>query len=114
MRYNITLGELYDKIKSYPQDIMDFRITDVFSWRGIFAEPCCSLSTEQTTKQENLDMLRRLTNEYFYGYEGGDYTYTFDNRIHFELDCSEYTAGGYLKKFIRRNKDSEIINHIFK
>lgn len=110
---NITLGELYDKIKSYPQDTMDFCITDIFSWRGIYAEPCCSLSTEQTTKQENLDMLRRLTNEVFYGYKGGDYTYTFDDRINFECDCSEYTDGKYLKGFIKRNKDSEIINHIF-
>lgn len=113
MKYNITLGELYDKIKSYPHDIMDFCITDVFSWRGVYAEPCCSLSTEQTTKQENLDMLRRLTNEVFNGYKGGEYTYTFDDWINFEWDYSEYSGGGYLKGFIKRNKDSEIINHIF-
>lgn len=113
MKYNITLGELYDKIKSYPHDTMDFCVEDVFSWRGVYAEPCCSLSTEHTTKQENLDMLRRLTNEVFYGYKGGEYTYTFDDRINFECDCSEYSGGGYLKGFIKRNKDSEIINHIF-
>ncbi len=113
MRYNITLGELYDKIKSYPQDTMDFCITDVFSWRGIYAEPCCSLSTKQTSKQENLDMLRRLTNEVFYGYKGGEYTYTFDDQIHFECDISSYTGGSYLKYFIKRNKYSGIINHLF-
>ena len=110
----MTLGELYDKIKSYPHDTMDFCITDVFSWRGIYREPCCSLSTtKQTTKQENLDMLRRLTNEVFRGYKGGEYTYTFDDTMHFEYDYGEYSSGGYLKDFIKRNEDSEIINHIF-
>lgn len=110
---NITLGEFYDKIESYPQDTMDFRITDVFSWRGVYAEPCCSLSTERTTKQENLDMLRRLTNEVFCGWKGGEYTYTFDDLIHFEYDEGEYSAGKYLMSFIKRNENSEIINHIF-
>ena len=110
----MTLGELYDKIKSYPHDTMDFCVTDVFSWRGSYDEPCCSLSTtKQTTKRENLDMLRRLTNEEFYGYKGGEYTYTFDDKINFECDCSVYSNGMYLKGFIKRNEDSEIINHIF-
>lgn len=113
MKYDITLGEFYDKIKSYPQDIMDFRITDVFSWRGIYKEPCCSLSTERTTKQENLDMLRRLINEVFCGYKGGEYTYTFDDFINFECDESAYSSGNYLKGFIKWNQDSEIVNHIF-
>ena len=110
----MTLGEFYDKIESWPSDTMNFRIEGVFSWRGIYAEPCCSLSTtKQTTKQENLDMLRRLTNEVFIGWKGGEFTYTFDDTIHFECDYSEYSSGGYLKGFIERNKDSEIINHIF-
>lgn len=113
MKHNITLGEFYDKIKSYHQDTMDFCITDVFSWRGIYREPCCSLSIKQTTKQENLDMLRRLTNEVFRGYKGGEYIYTFDDRINFECDCSDYSSGLYLKGFIEKNKDSEIINYIF-
>lgn len=113
MKHNITLGEFYDKIESYPQDTMDFRITDVFSWRGSYAEPCCSLSTEQTTKQENLDMLRRLIDEPFLGWKGGEYTYTFDDKINFEYDESDYSSGRYLTSFIKRNENSEIIKHIF-
>jgi hypothetical protein len=113
MKHNITLGEFYDKIKSYPQDTMNFHITDVFSWRGAYAEPCCSLSTEQTTKQENLDMLRRLIDEPFPGWKGGEFTYTFDDWIHFECDYGDYSSNRYLMGFLKRNKDSEIINHIF-
>ena len=109
----MTLKELYDKIESYPSDTMNFCIEDVFSWRGIYAEPCCSLLTKQTTKQENLDMLRRLTNEVFYGYKGGEYTYTFDDRINFECDCSAYSSGGYLKGFINKYKETQEIKHIF-
>ena len=113
MKRIITLGVFYDKIKSYPQDTMDFRITDVFSWRGAYAEPCCSLSTEQTTKQENLDMLRRLINEPFLGWKGGEYTYTFDDNMNFECDYGVYSDGEYLMSFIKRNENSEIIKHIF-
>ncbi len=113
MKSVITLGEFYDKIESYPQDTMDFRITDIFSWRGVYAEPCCSLSTEQTAKYENLDMLRRLTNETFRGYKGGEYTYTYDDKINFEYDYGEYSDGEYLMSFIKENENSEIIKHIF-
>ena len=109
----MTLKELYDKIESYPSDTMNFCIEDVFSWRGIYAEPCCSLSTKQTTKQENLNMLRRLTNEVFRGYKGGEYTYTFDDWINFECDCSEYTDGRYLNGFINKYKENPEVKHIF-
>lgn len=113
MTHVMTLGEFYDKIKSYPQDTMNFQITNVFSWRGFYAEPCCSLSTERTTKQENLDMLRRLTNEVFLGWKGGEYTYAFDDLIHFEYGESSYSSGSYLMGFIKENANSEIIKHIF-
>ena len=109
----MTLKELYDKIESYPSDTMNFCIEDVFAWRGIYAEPCCSLSTKQTTKQENLNMLRRLTNEVFRGYKGGEYTYTFDDWINFECDCSEYTDGRYLNGFINKYKENTEFKHIF-
>ena len=109
----MTLKELYDKIESYPSDTMNFCIEDVFSWRGIYAEPCCSLLIKQTTKQENLDMLRRLTNEVFHGYKGGEYTYTFDDQINFEYDYGEYTDGRYLKGFINKYKETQEFKHIF-
>ena len=110
---NITLGELYDKIESWPSNTMNFRIEDVFSWRGIYAEPCCEISVEETSKQYNLDMLRRLTNEVFDGWKGGEFTYTFDDAIHFECDPSAYTPNnGYLIRFIANNQNEEI-KHIF-
>lgn len=109
----MTLGEFYDKINSWPSDIMNFRIENVFSWRGIYAEPCCEISINATTKQENLDMLMKLANSVFIGWKGGEFTYTFDNNIHFECDESSYTPNnGYLNGFIQRNQTEEI-KHIF-
>ena len=109
----MTLGEFYDKVESWSEDTMDFCITDVFSWRGVYAEPACSLTCTSTQKQDNLDMLRRLTNEVFYGWKGGEFTYTFDDTIHFECEQSAYTPNnGYLIGFIARNQNEEV-KHIF-
>lgn len=109
----MTLGEFYDKIESWPSDTMNFRIESVFSWRGIYAEPCCEISIWETSKQYNLDMLRRLVNEVFIGWKGGEFTYTFDDTIHFECEEGAYTPdNGYLIGFIARNQNEEV-KHIF-
>jgi hypothetical protein len=108
----MTIEELYNKIESWPENTMDFCITGVFSWRGVYAEPACSLSTSNTTKQENLDMLSRLTSEIFMGWKGGEYTYNFDDEINFECEDGSYSAGDYLRGFLDRNH-SLIIKHIF-
>lgn len=109
----MTIKELYNKIESWPEDTMDFCITDVFSWRGIYAEPACSLSTtSDTTKQENLDMLNRLINETFDGWKGGEYTYCSVDTINFECGEGSYSDGNYIIEFLARNH-SPIIEHIF-
>lgn len=109
----MTLGEFYDKISSWPSNTMNFRVEDVFSWRGIYAEPCCEISIQETSKQYNLDMLRRLVNEEFIGWKGGVFTYTFEDTIHFECEESSYTPNnGYLIGFIARNQNEEV-KHIF-
>ena len=109
----MTLKELYDKIKSYPSDTMNFCIEDVFAWRGIYAEPCCSLSVKKTNKQDNLDKLSDLVKFEFSGWKGGYFKYNWDNTIHFEADYSEYTAGKYLKGFINKYKETQEFKHIF-
>ena len=37
----MTIRELRLKIESWENDTMDFCIEEVFSWRGIYAEPAC-------------------------------------------------------------------------
>lgn len=108
----MTLKEFYEKIESFPSDTMNFCIEDVFSWRGIYSEPACSLSTCKTSKLHNLDMLHRLLNETFIGWKGGSYKYSFNHDINFELDERMYTDGEYLINFIANNPSPEV-KHIF-
>lgn len=108
----MTIKELYNKINSWPEDIMDFCITDVFSWRGVYAEPACSLACIPTLKQDNLDMLNRLVYEVFDGWKGGEFRYCPTDTINFECDCGSYSDGKYLTGFLARNH-SPIIDYIF-
>lgn len=108
----MTLKELYDRIESYPHDTMNFCIEKVFSWRGVYAEPCCSLSTNTTTKQQNLDTLTRLITETYKGWKGGTYEYFFDDPINFEAEESSWSDGYYIKDFITNNQTPEV-KHIF-
>lgn len=108
----MTIKELYDKIESWPEDIMNFCITDVFSWRGVYAEPACSLSCIQTLKQDNLHMLNRLINEIFNGWKGGKYKYYSTDTLNFECEKSSYSDGKYIMNFLAKNH-SPIIEHIF-
>lgn len=108
----MTIKELRDRIIDWHSDEMDFRIEDVFSWRGSYAEPCCSLSNKPTTKEYNLEQLERLTKFSFYGWKGGYFNYTDNDTLHFESDYGSYTSGEYLIKFICANP-TPIIEHIF-
>lgn len=109
----MTIEELYNKIESWQEDTMNFKITDVFSWRGSYDEPACSIQCMQATKEENLEMLNRLTSEPFLGWKGGEYEYTPYHEIHFELDTSESSNGQYLIRFLLNNTHEPIVQHIF-
>ena len=108
------LSELMGLIESWHDDMMDFCIEDVFSWRGSYDKPCCSLSTRKVSKVENLKELSRLLKFSFNGYKGGIYTYELDDEVHFESDYDSYTDGEYIKAFVEKNRDSEIVKHIFR
>lgn len=108
----MTIRELYKKIESWPEDIMNFRITDIFSWRGVYAEPACSLDCIPTLRRDNLHMLNRLINEVFDGWKGGEYTYCSTDTIHFESGEGSYSDGDYIISFLAKNH-SPIIEYIF-
>ena len=110
---SMTLGNLYDRILSYPECNMNFCIEDVFSWRGSYDEPCCSLSTRNASKKHNLDMLSKLLTESFDGWKDGSYTYTMNDIIHFEAGEGSYSNKYYIKEFIMNNYNSPEVKHIF-
>ena len=109
----MTIGDLYRKIESWPEDTMNFRIIEVFSWRGIYAEAAAEISTERTLKQYNLDILNEAIKVTHEGWKGGEFEYDFCTEIHFECDYGSYSNGQYLNNFLLRNANEYIVQYIF-
>lgn len=108
----MTIQELTNKIESLG-DTMDFCIEDIFSWRGFYIEPACTISTNNTTKEHNLSMLNKLITETFYGWKGGEYTYTEYSDIHFEEDRGSWSDGKFLNRFLLNNANNKDVKFIF-
>lgn len=108
----MTLNEFANRIESLG-NTMDFCIEDVFSWRGSYDMPACSISARKTTRKHNLIMIDRLLNETFEGWKGGEYDYKYYQDINFEPGWSSYTDGKYLNKFLMDNGDNEDVRKIF-
>lgn len=108
----MTIRELRLKIESWENDTMDFCIEEVFSWRGIYAEPACSISTRTVTKEHNLQMLDELISRPFQGWKGGEFEYVDYDTLNFESSWGSWTDGAYLMFFIENNQ-TPIIQHIF-
>lgn len=111
------IKDLYNKIKSFQKEdeevMIPFCIEDVFSWRGIYAEPCFEISTRETSVSENLRMIKIAITEVFTGYKGGEYVYTLDSPVNFEAEDSNYTDGEYIDNFIKENIDNPVVKEIF-
>lgn len=113
----MTIQDLYNIIKSYKDNKMPFCIKDVWSWRGIYDQPCCYVTIEMTTKKHNFKMLDDLLNDTFYGWKGGEYKYNLSSLLHFESDEScantlqEYS---FWYRFLTNNDDNPFIQHMYK
>lgn len=108
----MTIDGLRNKIKSLG-NTMDFCITDVFSWRGVYNEPACSISTDTTSKEHNLAMIDKLLSETFSGWKGGEYTYHRYDDIHFEDTPDSWSNGAYIRRFLLDNADNQDVRSIF-
>jgi len=108
----MTIQELTNRISSLG-NTMDFCIEDVFSWRGSYNEPACTISTNNTTKEHNLYMLGLLTTETFFGWKGGEYTYRAYSDIHFEEDAGSWSDGKFINSFLLNNANNKDVRFIF-
>lgn len=109
----ITIRELRNRIISWPEDTMNFRIVDVFTWRGYYMEPAVYIKNDESTKGHNLAMLDALTSDTFIGWKGGEYKYDGSEQLHFETDSSSYTAGRFIMNFLMKHGKEPIIRHLF-
>lgn len=66
-----------------------FFLTDVFSWRGIYAEVAFTPS-KTGTREESLALIERALTERFCGYKGDVFTYNVYTNVHFELERCEF------------------------
>lgn len=109
----ITIRELRNRITTWPEDTMNFRIVDVFAWRGYYAEPACYINSDEATKEHNLTMLDALTSDTFIGWKGGEYNYNGSDQLHFETDYGSYTDGRFIMNFLMKHGTEPIIRHLF-
>ncbi len=101
--------------------VLDYKLSEPFSWRGVYAECAFEVLKESSTKEENLEQIEKALSESFQGYKGGDFRYNIDTEIHFEYDNGSYTEGGYSKRLIEEIKgekaydsfEEELVNLIF-
>ena len=109
----MTLGGLKYKIESWPNETMQFCLEDVFSWRGVYAEPAFELSTREVSKSENLEMINRCLCEEFMGWKGGEFTYHEYDDVHFECGHGSWSDGKYINNFLMNNAHNEAVRYIF-
>lgn len=101
--------------------VLDYKLSNPFSWRGVYAECAFEILKENSTKEENLEQIEKALTEEFGGYKGGEFRYNLDTEVHFETDCGSYTDGGYSKRLIEEIKgekaydsfEEELVNLIF-
>lgn len=113
------LKNLFEQMES--GKVLDYKLSEPFSWRGIYAECAFEILKESSTKKENLEQIKKALKEEFEGYKGGDFRYDLDTEVHFETDYGSYTDGGYSKRLIEEIKrekaydsfEEELVNLIF-
>lgn len=86
---------LLDVINNLPDDYEGFGISDVDSWRGVYAEPAFEFSC-MTTKTSMLKVMDKCMNNLFTGYKGGEFYYEEDSNVNFDT-YGNYTDGGYFE-----------------
>ena len=91
------LKEMYDSIPD--ETILEYGITDVFSWRGSYDEVAFSIG-ETVYAKFGKDCINRAYTELFYGYKGGEYMYSDSTPVNFEAGEGRYSDGDYREEVI--------------
>ena len=63
-----TIGDLKSYFENTPEEELKFFITDVFSWRGIYAD-VAFVPSKFGNKEESLNIINRALTEEFKGYK---------------------------------------------
>jgi len=94
------LKELAEAFKNLPdEEVLDYGLGEVFSWRGSYDEVCFSIK-ENVSVGHCKELIERAYNETFCGYKGGEYSYGDCTPINFEWADTAYTDGEYCQEMI--------------
>lgn len=103
------LKEFKKYIQSFP-DNHEFNclLSKPFSWRGSYDEVAFDIDfTLKSSKEDILKNIELAYTEIFYGYKGGEFTYSDYTEVHFEEDNSKYTDGEYCIQLISELKEGK-------
>ncbi len=105
----MTLGELKQYFESFPENAsFTYKLSEPFSWRGVYAEVAFDITNQPSTKEENLEKIEQALTKEFYGYKGGEYRYNEDTDIHFEESSSRWTDGEYALDLLKEAKEEYV------
>jgi len=99
----MTLIDLKEYFEKFPEKIkFDYGVSEPFSWRGRYDEVAFEILDQGMTREQILHNIKFAYIGEFSGYKGGKYEYDDFTEIHFEVDTSSYTDGGYVANWIAK------------
>lgn len=105
----MNLKELKSYFESFEDDyVFDWSLSDPFSWRGAYDEVAFAVLKQPSTKESNLQKIKKAYTETFFGYKGGEYDYNNYTPVNFEQDTSCWTDGRYVQYKIAEIENSNL------
>lgn len=105
----MNLSDFKQHISSFPKGTQfNFGVTKPFSWRGSYDEVAFSIIESPMTKEDILTNIELAYTETFYGYKGGEYTYSDYTTVNFEEEGSRnYSDGRYVAEMIAKIENTD-------
>lgn len=113
----IKIGDLRKCIETYPDNIIPFKIVDMWSWRGIYQDACLEVELKNCGKHDLLIELSDLISNEFTGWKGGEYEYDDYDYVHFENDPGASTThedNSVSLHLFKDNQNNPFIEHVLK
>lgn len=98
----MNLSDLKNLFSNVPDDhILQYGISEPFSWRGSYDEVCFAVE-EYVTGKQCKERIQKAYEDTFHGWKGGEFTYTDTTPVNFEHQSGAYTDEGYTKEMIEK------------
>lgn len=107
----MNLIDLKNHVSGFPEGTMfKYSLSEPFSWRGSYNEVAFDIIEKESSREAVLAMINLAYNKIFYGYKGGQYSYSDHTPVNFETNYGSWTDGGYAEEWIAKIEGTEIYN----